>query len=80
MRILVRGEERLPELDNYFPDSAKATASFPDRIKNWYRVIFLLFLGIANWSKRMQHGRANGYILYILVTLVALLTWKVGGL
>lgn len=80
MRSLLGGRAQLPELRDYFPAKARARLSFPDRIKDgFFRPLFLLCLGLANWSKKLQHGRVNGYILYMLLVLVALLAWKVGG-
>ena len=59
--------------------SGKALVETPDWIKSgWFRPLFLLILALANWVKLLQHGRVNAYILYILITLVLLLAWKVG--
>lgn len=80
MRALLGGQAHLPEIRDYFPAGARAYLSFPDRIKEgFFRPLFLICLGVANWCKRLQHGRVNGYILYMLLVLVALLAWKVGG-
>jgi NADH:ubiquinone oxidoreductase subunit 5 (subunit L)/multisubunit Na+/H+ antiporter MnhA subunit len=80
MRALLGGQAQLPEIRDYFPRGAKARLSFPDRIKEgFFRPLFLICLGLANWCKRLQHGRVNGYILYMLLVLVGLLAWKVGG-
>jgi hydrogenase-4 component B len=79
MNSLLRAKILLPKISSYFPATAKADISCNDQVKEgFFRNLFLLFLGIANWSKRLQHGRVDGYILYILLTLIALLAWKVG--
>ena len=79
MRTILGGKAHLPDIHTYFPVSAKAWLSYPDRLKeSFFRPLFFLCLNMANWSKRMQHGRVNGYILYMLLILVGLLTWKVG--
>jgi hydrogenase-4 component B len=81
MTSLIRGETRIQELREYFPSSIKILVRYPDHIQErWFRPLFLICLGIANWSKHLQHGRVNGYILYMLLFLVALLAWKVGRL
>jgi hydrogenase-4 component B len=80
MNSLLRAKIRIPKISQYFPAGAQAQLTCNDRIKeDFFRNLFLFCLGVANWSKRLQHGRVNGYILYILLTLVALLAWKVGG-
>ncbi|MDR1243343.1 MAG: hypothetical protein LBM00_11270 [Deltaproteobacteria bacterium] len=80
MNSILHARVRLPKISQYFPTSAQAYIRCNDRVKDgFFRNLFLFCLGIANWSKRLQHGRVNGYILYILLTLVALLAWKVGG-
>jgi hydrogenase-4 component B len=80
MNSLLHARIRIPKISQYFPTGAQAHLSSNDRIKEgFFRNLFLICLGIANWSKRLQHGRVNGYILYILLTLVALLAWKVGA-
>jgi len=35
-----------------------------------------LVLGVAGWLRIVQHGRVHAYLLYIVVTLLALLIWK----
>jgi hypothetical protein len=82
MSSLIRSKTQRPALSEYFPANDKTVAvQTPDWIQEYaFRPLFLFFLGIANLAKQLQHGRVNGYILYILLTLVLLLTWKVGSL
>ncbi len=62
----------------FFPSSGKAELSTDDWIKSSvYSKIFLLIARVAIWAKSLQHGRTNTYILYIFITLVALLAWKI---
>lgn len=80
MHALLGGRVQLPVIRDYFPGSARAHLSFSDRIKDgFFQPLFLICLGLANWCKRLQHGLVSGYILYMLLVLVALLAWKVGG-
>lgn len=77
MRTLLRQKLVSPEITEYFPFKAKASLVTRDWIATGiFAPLFNLVALIANRCKDLQHGRANGYILYILITLVALLAWK----
>ncbi|SBW11111.1 NADH/Ubiquinone/plastoquinone (Complex I) [uncultured delta proteobacterium] len=77
LRTILRQKFTSPGITEYFPLKAKATVATPDWIETrGFAPLFTLVSRIADKCKELQHGRANGYILYILVTLVALLAWK----
>ena len=77
LRTILQQKFTPPEITDYFPLRASASVTTPDwvRIKG-FNPLFSLVAQIADKSKELQHGRSNGYILYILITLVALLAWK----
>ncbi len=63
--------------ENYFPDPSALKTAAPDLARE--KFLGPLFEKIrqgCDWLKLLQHGRIHLYILYMLVTLVALLLWK----
>ena len=77
MRSLLRQQNTTPTITDYFPSAAKASTTTPDWVETGlYARLARLCLRAALWAKHMQHGRLNVYVLYILVTLVVLLVWK----
>jgi hydrogenase-4 component B len=77
LRTILRQKFASPAITEYFPLRARASVATPDWIETrGIAPLFTLVSRIADKCKDLQHGRANGYILYILVTLVALLAWK----
>lgn len=77
MRTLLKHTEEKPQFTEYFPLKAKATLTCPDWIKDkYFAPLFSFVERLAGVCKKLQHGQANGYILYILITLVALLAWE----
>ncbi|CAK7031574.1 MAG: NAD(P)H-quinone oxidoreductase subunit 2, chloroplastic [Desulfovibrio sp.] len=76
MRTLLRQKFEHAPITEYFPLRSKAALVTEDWIVGrGYAPLFRLVQRVADWCKRLQHGRTNAYILYILVTLVALLAW-----
>ncbi|MDL2209369.1 hypothetical protein LJC26_00995 [Desulfovibrio sp. OttesenSCG-928-O18] len=79
MRTILRQEVEQPKFTEYFPIKAKASLASPDWIETrGFAPLFRFVAHIADRCKAFQHGQVNGYILYILITLVALLGWKLG--
>lgn len=77
MRTILRQKSGRPEFAEYFPGSAKACLTTPDWIETrGFVPLFSFIERVADRCKPLQHGYVNGYILYILITLVALLAWK----
>ncbi|MDR3074024.1 MAG: hypothetical protein LBV01_04800, partial [Deltaproteobacteria bacterium] len=78
MRSILRQKAELPAISEYFPIKAKAALTTPDWVQDkGYAPLFSLVGRAADLCKSLQHGRVNGYILYILLTLVALVAWKI---
>lgn len=78
LRTTLRQRIDRTEITEYFPQRARADMTTPDWIAtDGYVPLFHLVGRIADRCKILQHGRSNGYILYVLITLVALLAWKV---
>ncbi len=77
MRNALRQKVSLPEINAYFPARARADMASPDWItEEGFAPFFRAVARLADWCKAIQHGRLNGYVLYILITLVALLAWE----
>lgn len=77
MRTLLRQKFEHTPITEYFPLRAKATLITNDWfMTKGFTPLFKLVERVADLCKHLQHGRANAYILYILVTIVALLAWQ----
>ena len=77
MRTILRQKFEHTPLAEYFPLRAKATLITNDWVMTrGFAPLFRLVERLADVCKHLQHGRANAYILYILVTIVALLAWQ----
>ncbi len=77
MRAFLRQRFERPVITEYFPIKARAVLTTPDWIETRGFVLLFSLVGhIADKCKQFQHGLSNGYILYVLVSLVALLAWK----
>lgn len=79
MRTVLRQQFTHTPIPEYFPLAARAKLTTEDWIATkGFAPLFMLAARVADWCKILQHGRSNGYILYILVTVVALLAWHLG--
>jgi formate hydrogenlyase subunit 3/multisubunit Na+/H+ antiporter MnhD subunit len=73
------GRER-PAAFPYFPgpnDGVKTTADDVPETKG-YRPLFRLFAAVIGRGRVLQSGRVHLYVLYIMLTLVAVLIWYAG--
>jgi NADH:ubiquinone oxidoreductase subunit 5 (subunit L)/multisubunit Na+/H+ antiporter MnhA subunit len=63
--------------DGFFPRAASQSTLIPDLyLEKIYRPFFLWIESrLARW-RWIQHGRIQAYILYIFVTLLVILAWK----
>lgn len=67
---------KLPE--GFFPANASLDVEAPDVVRGrFYTPLFQLIERACNALKILQNGLVNMYILYILITLVALLIWGI---
>jgi hydrogenase-4 component B len=76
-RFALLPRTRLPELARFFPRSARFESHVGDTVLD--RLLTPAFEAgawLASWGRFLQHGRIQLYLVYVAVTLVALL-WKV---
>jgi len=73
----VMGTDPKPHLDDsHFPQRSRFSVHAPDVVRSkLYTPLFEYVQRGCNFLKAFQNGIVNTYILYILVTLVALLIW-----
>ncbi len=63
----------------FFPDSASYSTETPDMSRErLYRPVFIAIERALSKFQWIQHGRLNLYILYVVLTLLVLLAWKLG--
>ena len=75
-RWILRTERRRSLPQGYFPDAAFMTTETPDGFRELvFRPVFAQIRWALASLRWIQHGRLQMYILYIAVTLVALLIW-----
>ncbi len=75
--LILQGRKTEEKADGFFPRSASQSNSIPDLyLEKIYRPLFLwIDSRLIRW-RWIQHGRIQAYILYITLTLLFLLTWK----
>jgi hydrogenase-4 component B len=67
--------------EGLFPQAAAVATATPDMSKQMlYRPLFGTVGRVLSRLRWLQHGRVHIYILYVGVTIVALLTWYVGSI
>ena len=76
---LLQTRTRLSAVHGIFPQSASLTTETDDLSQAWlYQPLFAGMNRIFTSLRWVQHGRVHLYVLYIAVTLVVLLVWKLG--
>jgi formate hydrogenlyase subunit 3/multisubunit Na+/H+ antiporter MnhD subunit len=78
-RIFLQPRARLSAIRGLFPQSASLTTEVSDPSQTW--IYQPLFAGIGRGLSSfrwMQHGHVHLYVLYIALTLLVLLVWKLG--
>jgi formate hydrogenlyase subunit 3/multisubunit Na+/H+ antiporter MnhD subunit len=61
-----------------FPKDSKLETHTDDVVQYyWYRPIFLGFDWVSNQMRWLQQGRNQLYVLYVALTLLVLLVWKI---
>jgi len=79
-RRVLSPQHRSQRPSGYFPREAHFASETPDAFER--RLIRPAFASVARLFARMrwlQQGRLRLYVLYIALTLLALLVWKLGG-
>jgi hypothetical protein len=76
-RFLLRTQRRMTPPAGLFPTAASLSSETPDVYRErLYRPLFAAAERMLSRFRWIQHGRLNLYILYIVLTLLALLAWK----
>ncbi|HNX01615.1 MAG TPA: proton-conducting transporter membrane subunit [Candidatus Cloacimonadota bacterium] len=72
-------EEKSRKVEGYFPRESEFESHTQDIFRR--RMFEPFFKLVSKWVspfRRIQHGNLHGYLLYIALTLIILLIWKVG--
>jgi hypothetical protein len=76
---LLDTDKTVEAVEGYFPSKASFHSHTPDAAREkLFAPIFNLVSRVITPIRKVQHGNLNGYLLYIAITLVALLIWKAG--
>lgn len=74
---ILRTHSKNPEIKDYFPKSASFRSHVPEALlEGIYLPLFNSANSRLSLLRKLQHGKLHFYILYIVVTLVALLIWS----
>ena len=80
LKPLIRARLDVPKIREIFPGKEKATMTTPDwPATMWDRFVFEPVEFVAEYTKNLQFGLVNVYILYIFIALLAALIWALGG-
>jgi len=74
---ILRSHSRHPEIKGYFPKKSSFRSHVPEALlEGVYLPLFNSSNSRLSLVRKLQNGKLYLYILYIVVTLVALLTWS----
>ncbi len=74
---LLRPHTKTPLIQGHFPKQVSFRSHVPEALlEGFYLPLFGLLNNRLSLVRRLQHGRLHLYILYIVVTLIALLAWS----
>jgi formate hydrogenlyase subunit 3/multisubunit Na+/H+ antiporter MnhD subunit len=75
----LRTRERASGPEGYFPSPASYSTETPDVLRErLYRPAFEGAMRVVWKTRWLQHGRIQLYVLYIALTLLTLLVWRLG--
>ena len=78
-RMFLRPKTRLHAPQGLFPTQASFHSETPDVFRDYlYRPVFFGVVWAASKLRWLQHGRIQLYVLYIALTILVLLIWKLG--
>lgn len=78
-QVFLRTRTTLKTPAGHFPKAASLATETPDLCEEkLYRPMFLGTAKALSMLRWLQHGRVQIYILYIAITLLALLVWRLG--
>jgi len=76
--LLLQTRKKLVPVRGTFPIEASLETETPDvALERGYQPLLRGATWLLSWLSWMQNGRVSAYILYIAVTMVALLVWYV---
>jgi hypothetical protein len=78
-RTLLRPRVHIHPPLGLFPERASFESHTPDVFDEYlFRPIFAALVWVASKLRRFQNGRIQLYVLYIALTILVLLVWKLG--
>jgi NADH:ubiquinone oxidoreductase subunit 5 (subunit L)/multisubunit Na+/H+ antiporter MnhA subunit len=78
-RMFLRPKNQLREPQGLFPAQASFQSETADVFRDYlYRPLFSMIAWAASKLRWLQHGRIQMYVLYIALTILVLLIWKLG--
>lgn len=78
-RVVLRASVELCSPQGLFPRRSSFKSHQPDVLLEYlYRPVFLAVAWMASRLRWLQHGRIQLYVLYIALTILVLLVWKLG--
>jgi len=76
-RLVLRTETHARPLVGLFPREAALVTETPDAFREaFFRPAFAAIARTLERFRLLQHGRIQFYVLYVVVTLIALIAWK----
>lgn len=74
---ILRPHTKSPQIQGHFPKPASFRSHVPEALlEGLYLPLFSILNSRLSLVRKMQHGKLHLYILYIVVTLLALLAWS----
>jgi hydrogenase-4 component B len=78
--FILRPERHEHRLDELFPVSASRTEHTPETVlERVVEPVGRIVMRVSRTVRRLQHGRVQSYVFYILVVLAALIAWVFMG-
>ena len=78
-RLFLQPRDEIHEPRGLFPRQADLQTDAPDLFRRFiYEPLFLGIAWVASKSRWLQEGRIQIYVLYIAITILVLLIWKLG--
>jgi hydrogenase-4 component B len=78
-RLFLQPRDEIHEPRGLFPQQASLHIHTPDLFRRWiYEPLFVGIAWLASKLRWLQEGRIQIYVLYIALTILVLLIWKLG--
>jgi hypothetical protein len=78
-RLFLQPRDEIHEPRGLFPQQASLHTHTPDLFRRWvYEPLFVGIVWLASKLRWLQEGRIQIYVLYIALTILVLLIWKLG--